>query len=95
MEPINAGQVEGNPEKFAKHEPPDTTAKEEKSSLCPKSYPQQCTPDEGGMRTDIYCQICGGEISGSYLTIFKCPHCKVQIWRDDKNNVNIPVSVGP
>jgi len=51
---------------------------------------QQYSDDEVGMRINMYCPTCGNEISGFYLTIFKCPYCKILIWRDDESNVNIP-----
>lgn len=57
------------------------------TSACPNVFAQKHSAEEGGMPTDIYCPACGEEISGSYLPMFRCPHCDVLIFRDDKGNV--------
>jgi hypothetical protein len=33
------------------------------------------------------CPNCDEEIGGSYLPVFKCPHCESQIWRDESGDV--------
>jgi len=48
---------------------------------------QQVSEDEGGVPTDMYCPGCREEIHGSYLPIFFCPYCEIQIWRDDSGTV--------
>ena len=50
-------------------------------------YAQQYSKEEGGMTTEIFCPACGEEICGSYLPLFRCPHCDIMIFRDDKGQV--------
>lgn len=50
-------------------------------------FSSQYSAGEGGMATDMYCPGCGEEIFGSFLSIFMCPHCQIQIWRDEEGNV--------
>lgn len=57
------------------------------SSTEPSIFAQQFSAAEGGMATDMYCPSCGEEISGSFLPVFRCPHCEILIFRDEKGNV--------
>ena len=50
-------------------------------------FSQQYTPDEGGVPTEIFCPSCGDEICGSYLPLFRCPHCNILIFRDEDGHV--------
>ena len=57
------------------------------SSIQSNVFAQQYTAEEGGVPTNLYCPDCGEEIEGTFLTIFRCPHCDILIFRDDKGNV--------
>jgi predicted RNA-binding Zn-ribbon protein involved in translation (DUF1610 family) len=50
-------------------------------------FVQEYSAEEGGITTDMYCPGCGEEIEGSFLPMFRCPHCDILIFRDDKGNV--------
>ena len=56
------------------------------SSYFVRFMARQYTAAEGGVQTDMKCPECGTEIIGTYLPIFNCPHCDIQIWRDEKGN---------
>jgi predicted RNA-binding Zn-ribbon protein involved in translation (DUF1610 family) len=65
----------------------DTPSDETPSFLSPSFLSRQYSADAGGMDTCMCCPFCGKEIRGSYLPIFKCPHCEILIWRDEKGDV--------
>jgi hypothetical protein len=69
--------------------------KEAKPLLQPSILTKQYSPYDGGVPTEMECPDCEEEITGSYLPVFKCPHCDCQIWRDNNGDVihyeqNIP-----
>lgn len=53
----------------------------------PGIFAQEYSAEEGGKPTEIYCPACGEEINGSYLPMFRCPHCAILIFRDENGNV--------
>lgn len=55
----------------------------------PGFFARQYPAEEGGMATAMYCPSCGGEIHGSYLPVFTCPHCEIFIFRDDRGAVTM------
>lgn len=86
MEPIENATPEINsipaPEETA-----DKTKKSSGKRFSSNILMQQVSEDEGGVPTDMYCPGCREEIHGSYLPIFFCPFCEIQIWRDDSGTV--------
>jgi len=50
-------------------------------------FTRQYSESQGGVATDLFCPSCGDTISGTYLPIFRCPHCEILIWRDDQGTV--------
>lgn len=87
MEPIGTKSKEGSIKEPRNVQSISTPFTDAISSTLNNNLAQQYSSDESGMPTDMYCPACGEEISGSYLTTFKCPHCDIHIWRDDKGNI--------
>jgi len=83
MEAIEITSAEDSTKETAKNETTDTPESQQYPSFLARQYPVS----EGGMETDLDCPGCDKEISGSYLPVFKCPHCESQIWRDNNGDV--------
>lgn len=84
---MKSAETDDKTPKPATEESSNQAVKDCNSSNHQSFFAQQYSSSEGGMLTDMYCPGCGEEISGSYLPVFMCPHCEIQIWRDDKGNV--------
>lgn len=65
------------------HEQMNESCTEEDSSV----FTKQFSESEGGIPTDLFCPDCGDTICGTYLPIFRCPHCEILIWRDEDGTV--------
>jgi predicted RNA-binding Zn-ribbon protein involved in translation (DUF1610 family) len=87
MKPIKTEPAKDITKEPAREETTDNTEKSTATDLHSNVFAQQFTAEEGGVSTDIYCPSCGEEINGSYLPIFVCPSCEIQIWRDTNGNV--------
>lgn len=87
MESIENTSTEDSTKETAKNETNDTPETETTSPQFPSFLARQYPISEGGMQTDMDCPNCEEEISGSYLPVFKCPHCESQIWRDNNGDV--------
>jgi chromosomal replication initiator protein len=64
-----------------------TTAKDETSTQSPVFLARQYSSSEGGVLTDMLCPNCSEKIKGSFLPVFRCPHCESRIWRNEDGNV--------
>jgi predicted RNA-binding Zn-ribbon protein involved in translation (DUF1610 family) len=71
----------------ATEESADITGADSASPPPSNIFAEQHSAIEGGIPTDLYCPACGEEISGSYLPMFRCPHCNILMFRDDKGHV--------
>lgn len=60
--------------------PTPTSAPGEKA---PSLLTLECSKDEGGIDVDILCPDCRELIVGTYLPMFRCPHCEVVIFLDE------------
>jgi hypothetical protein len=51
----------------------------------PRLLAQQYSAEEGGIEIDILCPECRELVQGSYLPIFRCPHCDIMIAIDPED----------
>ena len=82
MKTTETAQTEDSSRDHAKEDTTDTTSRQLPSFLA-----RQYSASEGGVQTDMNCPNCDDEISGSFLPVFRCPHCESQIWRDEDGDV--------
>ena len=80
-------ETEEKPKECSKEDPTQGDVNDTGSSVHTSIFSQQYSASEGGISTDMFCPTCGDTISGTFLPIFRCPHCEILIWRDDKGHV--------
>ena len=81
---VESVKKEETEQALVSHEGTGNEKDQESASISGSIFARQYSASEGGMDTDLHCPGCGEQINGSYLPIFRCPFCDIQIWRNDR-----------